>query len=203
MESGTADWTTTGTGGTPWAHVTTMATSGTTSWFTADEGSTKDQSVEMVADVAIPAEGGTLSFWHRYNTEINWDGGVLEYSTDGGTTWFDILAGDGGAIAANTSRFLAGGYPGALNTSANALGGRQAWHGDNLAFEQAQVDLADFASTNVRFRWRLGCDASVSDQGWWVDDVRIATLTMCISADLVFTDGFESGDTTGWDVVTP
>ncbi len=204
MESGTANWTTTGTSGTAWAQVTTMAHSGTTSWFTADQSSVKDQRVEQVADVAIPAEGGTLSFWHRYNTENGWDGGVLEFSTDGGTTWFDILDGNGGAIAPNAGRFLQGAYPDALNSSgSNPLAGRSAWNSDNLVFEEVRVDLADFAGSSVRFRWRFGCDGSVGDQGWWVDDVRIATLTMCTAADLIFTDGFESGDTSGWSVVTP
>ncbi len=202
MESGSADWTTTGTSGTPWAQVSTMAHSGTTSWFTADEPSAKDQRVEQIADVAIPVGGATLSFWHRYNTENNWDGGVLEFSTDGGTTWFDILDGDGAAISPNSGRFLQGAYPDSLNTSAtNPLSGRPAWNGDNSLFEQVQVDLADFAGTNVRFRWRLGCDGSISVQGWWVDDVRIATRTMCIAADFIFANGFESGDTSSWSVV--
>ncbi|MGB1218111.1 MAG: hypothetical protein ACPG5P_09550, partial [Saprospiraceae bacterium] len=30
-----------------------------------------------------------LSFTHEYNTEQHWDGGTLEISVDGGTTWQD------------------------------------------------------------------------------------------------------------------
>jgi hypothetical protein len=203
MESGSADWTTTGTSGTAWAQVTTQSNSPTTSWFSSDQDSIKDQRLETVADYAIPAEGALLSFFHRYNTELNWDGGVLEYSTNGGTNWFDILDGDGVGVVPNANRFLAGGYSGALNSSSNPLGGRNAWHGDNGTFEEVIVDLGDFAGADVRFRWRIGCDGSVADQGWWVDDVRVATLTMCTSAELIFTDGFESGNTGNWSLVIP
>ncbi|MEM7351819.1 MAG: trypsin-like peptidase domain-containing protein [Acidobacteriota bacterium] len=205
IESGAGNWTlTTGdddTGTAVWAIVDTDSHSPTHSWFTADEDDVKDQRVENSASIAV-GPGSVLTFWHHFDTELNWDGGVLEYSTDGGTTWFDILDGDGAGVPANADRFLAGGYTAALNTSLNPLGGRQAWHGDSSGFQEVIVDLADFNGESVRFRWRMGCDASVDDVGWWVDDPRIFSGSECVGG-FVFGDGFESGNTSAWSSSIP
>ncbi len=50
-----------------------------------------------------------LIFWHRYQFEDGFDGGALEVSTDGGTTWVDVLAGGGS--------FVSGGYNGTISAS--------------------------------------------------------------------------------------
>ena len=42
--------------------------------------------------------GSLLSFWHRFRFEPDFDGGVLEVSTDGGTTWKDILDAGGSFV---------------------------------------------------------------------------------------------------------
>lgn len=64
-----------------------------------------------------------------------------------------------------------------------------------------QVDLADFAGTNVQFRWRFGCDSSVTEVGWWVDDIRVFVGGMCFAG--LFVDGFESGDASAWSATVP
>ena len=35
------------------------------------------------------------------------------------------------------------------------------------------VDLSSFAGQEVMIRWRLGCDSSIGDTGWYIDDVQI------------------------------
>ena len=179
MEAGSANWTTAGSG-TPWALVTSASHTPTHSFFVDDPASVTDRSLQSAQAVSLGSLA-TLEFWHRYVTESTYDGGVLEYSTNGGASWFDILAGDGGSIPANATRFLANGYDGPLSTQySNPLGGRQAWTGDSgSTFEKVTVDLGDFASASARFRWRLGSDTSVAATGWWVDDVRIEQGTAC------------------------
>jgi hypothetical protein len=180
LESGAANWTTGGTG-TAWAIVTTAASSPTHSFWIDDPATVTDRQLITATALSI-APGSRLSFWHRYNTEAGsslYDGGVLEWSLDG-TTWYDILAGNGGTIPANAGRFVQGGYVGALSSSySNPLGGRQAWSGDNLTFGNVIVDLSDFSGTSIRFRWRMGTDSGVSDAGWWVDDVVLSVGTAC------------------------
>jgi hypothetical protein len=175
VESGGDFWTTAGgSGSNPWSIVTTASHSPTHSWFVADPAVVTDQSLATVAAGNIPA-GFVLSFWHRYNTEApapptGYDGHVLEYSLDG-TTWTDIL-GAQGPIPANAARFLQNGYDRTISTSfQNPLSGRQAWSGDNLAFQEVRVNMADFAGHDVLLRFRFGSDNSVSDVGVWVDDI--------------------------------
>jgi hypothetical protein len=205
MESGPGNWTTGGTGGTPWALTTSSSHSPTHAWFCADENFVKDQRLITVAAADLTAApSGRLRFWHRYGLESSWDGGVLEYSVNAGASWYDILAGDGGAIPANPDRFLQGGYTGALNSSGNPLGGRQAWTGAATTWAEVVVDLTDFAGQMVLLRWRLGCDSSVSDVGWWVDDVSVLQGSECTGGiGLPFADGFESGDWSRWSAFVP
>ncbi len=188
MESGSGNWVTMAlaadTGTSPWSLVTTDANSPVTSWFCSDEPVVKDQVVALSSAInSIPMGApARLEFWHRPDTELNWDGGVLEYSTDGGTTWFDILQGNGGSIPTDPSRFLEGGYNLTLNASANPLGGRPAWSGPSASFSKVSVDISDFGGSSVLFRWRMGCDSSVSAPGWWVDDVEVFAGSACENA---------------------
>ena len=200
IESGGGNWITVAGPGdpgntSPWEIVTTASHSPIHSWFVEDEPVVKDQLLITAAPIALPTAPVVLEFWHYHDTESNWDGGVLEYSTDGGSSWLDILDG-------NPDRFLEGGYVSALNNSSNPLGGRQAWHGDSGGFIRTQVDVSDFGGQSILFRWRMGCDSSVSDVGWWVDDVRVFFGSACES-DSIFADGFESGDTSAWSSTVP
>lgn len=206
IEGGTGNWTVENAAGSnPWATVTTASNSPTTSWFVPDIADVEDQRLATVDPVAVTSPNSLLHFWHRVQTEANWDGGVLEYSTDGGSTWFDILEGDGGSVPANPDRFLQGAYTGPLNTGTgtNPINGRDAWHGaQGTSFSQVEVDLVDFSGESVHFRWRFGSDGSVGATGWWVDDIEVVEGSMC-SGDPIFIDGFESGDTTAWSVTVP
>jgi|GEM_PF-895890 len=206
MESGPGNWTTGGSGGTPWTLAETSSHSPTHAWFSPDVSSIADQRLITVnaADLTT-APSGRLVFWHRYDLESSYDGGVLEYSVDAGASWVDILAGDGGTIPANPDRFAQGGYTSTISTSyGNPLGGRQAWSGAALTWGEVIVDLTDFAGEMVILRWRLGCDSSVSDVGWWVDDVSVLQGTDCTGgAGLPFADGFESGDWSRWSSAVP
>src|SRR5205085_8254880 len=89
-----------------------------------------------------------LTFWHRYNFEDGYDGGVVEVSTDGGTTWVDVLAGGGS--------FASGGYNGTISGSfGSPIAGRPAWTGGSStvatdSMTQVVVNLGAFAGADVR-----------------------------------------------------
>jgi hypothetical protein len=170
--------------------------------FVAELDDVKDQVLQIAS--ALEVFAGDLSFWHRVETESRFDGGVLVYSTDGDTSWYDILDGNGGGVPANPARFIQSGYNDILATGwDNPLPGRDAWSGA-ISGEKVVVDLADFTGESVLFRWRFGCDNQVSDVGWWVDDVTIIKASDCDQlASLIFVDGFETGDTSKWSPATP
>ncbi len=206
IEAGAAGWTlTTGpedSGTAPWSVVETDSHSPTHSWFVSDEGDIKDQRIETAGPIAI-GPAAMLGFWHNFDLEPGFDGGVLEYSTDGGASWFDILEGNGGSVPADADRFLMNGYTGTISTSySSPIGGRQAWEGASGGFQEVTVDLSGFNGESVSFRWRMGCDSSVSDVGWWVDDIRVFFGSECAGGG-IFADGFESGDTSRWPFQVP
>lgn len=194
MESGTSNWTVAGTGtvGANFALVTTQANSPSNSWFTPDPDDPTSRTLATAAPIAVPASPpATFEFFHRYDTEARFDGGVLEYSLDGGTTWSGILAAQG-TVPANANRFLAGGYNDVMSAS-GAFGAVPAWHGAfNTAWIRSAVDLTDFAGRNVNFRFRFGADTSVAGLGWWIDDVRVYFGSVCTEiTDRLLYDGFE------------
>jgi hypothetical protein len=196
VESGQGDWvvdTVAGGGsGTPWSIVTDAGTSSPVhAWFTSDIAVVKDDRLET-GPISLGGGSPVLSFWHHFTTESNYDGGVLEVSTNG-STWVDVEAAGG--------VFLTGGYNGAVSSSSNPLtnGGttRAFWAGSG-PLQQVQVDLTSLAGGDLWIRFRFGCDSSVSSTGWWVDDVRIETTA---PSEMHFGDGFESGDCGNWSMV--
>ena len=126
--------------------------------------------------LALPG-ASRLAFWHRFEFEGGFDGGVLEVSTDGGATWADIETAGG--------VFLAGGYNGAISPSYdNPLAGRPAWtaaSGDLETMVRVEVDLGALAGAEIRLRWRLGADSlvpgSLPGTGWWIDDVELLEIS--------------------------
>ena len=120
--------------------------------------------------------------------ESGYDGGVLELSADG-VSWQD---------ATTFGAFLQNGYNDTLSTGySNPIGGRSAWSGDSSTYVETVLELSQMPGNQIWLRFRLGADSGVSDQGWWIDDIRIDGTASCAPPE-VFADGFESGDTTAW-----
>lgn len=191
-ESGLSLWTAAGTGGTDWTLVTTQAHSPVNSFFVANPTVVSDRTLTMNGNVAVPAAAGTtLEFWIRYSTEPSYDGTLLEYSLDGGTTWTDILDAQS-AVPADANRFITGGYNGAMNAN-GAWGTRRSWHGDfSTEWIRSSVNLSAFAGTSAKFRFHFKSDSSVARTGFWLDDVRLYYGSACANGvDQIFKNGFE------------
>jgi hypothetical protein len=115
-----------------------------------------------------------LQFKHTYSFEnltTPFDGGVLEYSTDG------LLWTDAGPLITE------GGYTGVIDpASGNPLAGRDAWvqmKPDFPAFGTVTVNLMSLRGQSVQFRFREGSDLNTGAPGWWVDDIVIRTGGVC------------------------
>jgi hypothetical protein len=152
-----------------------FARSPQTSFFS--DGTTLDlKDDRLIAPPIDLAANSRLSFWHRFEFEDGFDGGVLEVSTDGGATWVDVQAG-GGA-------FVQGGYNGTISPSfGSPIPGRAAWTGSSGGADvmtRVEVDLGAFAGQAVLLRWRLTADpvapGSLPGLGWWIDDVAFFDL---------------------------
>ena len=146
-----------------------FASSGVLSFWGFNFPFVGDSSVETTDGVALPS-GARLQFNHSYGFEsfgeLTFDGGVIEYSTDGGSSWTDA----GALVVAGA------GYSGTIVSGFNnPLAGRPAFVGASWGYTASQLDLTGLAGTSTRFRFRMGTDDIVSDIGWFVDDVRVYT----------------------------
>jgi hypothetical protein len=157
-----------------WNVVTSHANTGTYAVYADDPPQASQQTLQPVTAVAIPANAtsATLSFWHLYDFESegssNYDGGVLEVSTDDGMTWSDAGA-----------SITAGGYTGTISDTGrgNPLAGRTGWiFTSPLGWAQVSVDILPYRGTSFKFRWRLGSDDRNIGLpgGWWIDDVQVS-----------------------------
>jgi len=185
MESGAGNWTHAATIGTDYWYLpqnpnalsfdATYATSGVYNIWGFDQGSpyggTSDTYIAMNSNVALPS-GTTayLHFNHAFGFEssypagtFRYDGGIVEYSTDGGSNWYDA-----------GSLFTHNGYNGTLQSS-NPLTAIPAFSADSRGYISSRLDLTSLAGQSVRFRFRMGTDSGGWDWGWFIDDVRIYT----------------------------
>ncbi len=114
-----------------------------------------------------------LTFDHFYDTEDLWDGGTVEISTNGGTSWTDLgnfmtSNGYNSSIANSTIPGFAGLAPSCLTT---------------------EVDLASFSnceSAIIRFNFyydplAVGTVNNIPD-GWYVDNVEVNAAPMVINS---------------------
>jgi hypothetical protein len=169
FESGAAGWTHSGSGDT-WALSGARVHGGAFSYHATDVETTSDQqlvSPEMLLPTEVPV---TMQFWNWQQMEPQgsgacWDGGIVEISTNGGSTWTYLP----------TSVMQTDPYDGPVT----GLGGLEGWCGDPQDWLRSVVDLDAYAGQTVRFRFRLGTDSSVGREGWYLDD---AVIQSCIPA---------------------
>ena len=156
------------------------ATSGQYNIWGYDAVGSSDSYIKMNLNVSLQV--GTepyMHFKHSYEFESEdttyYDGGVIEYSINGGTTWID-----GGSLIINNN------YTGRIyNDSGNPLANRSAFCGTSYGYTSSRLNLTSLAGQNVRFRFRLGTDELVNDYGWFIDDVRIYTCLTDATAPVV------------------
>lgn len=156
---------------------------GTRAFVATNIGSTSDTS--LVTPAMVLSEQAELSFWHKHQFEssnADYDGGVLEITTNGGANWSDL----GSAITQN-------GYNGTLSSNfQNPLAGRDAFVDTLGTFTEVRVDLSAYDGQTVQIRWRLGTDETVAAGDWKVDDIKVVAAGVCPGpSDLIFEDDFE------------
>jgi extracellular elastinolytic metalloproteinase len=164
-------WTTgTITGGTNFGVATNRSHSGTHSWHASDPAALSDfvlSSGDLLLDTL-----STLSFWHYFDTDPAFDGGVVEISTNGGVSWQDL----GKYMIQNPyNNALDPGFtgiPGRLGTA--DIPNRLAFTGSSGGgFIQTVIQLTGFAGQTARIRFRFASDAVGGGDGWYIDDILL------------------------------
>jgi len=109
--------------------------------------------------------GSKLSFWINYNSEANYDGTRLDYSTDGGLTWAVL----GNVSDPNSSNWY--------NTSYLNSTGLPAWQATSLGWKNSQYNLSFLqTANNVQFRFVFTSDQTYITEGVSIDDFSIIPL---------------------------
>ncbi|MCA9674411.1 MAG: M36 family metallopeptidase, partial [Myxococcales bacterium] len=156
--------------GQVWNRVDVEA--GNHAWVGVDFGGPTDTMLES-PDLEVSAtEAFTITAATKWSFEADttfWDGGVIEVSTDGGSTWADI------------STYVDPGYGGVItNQSGNPLADRNAFVAQNASWpdtDTLSLDLGtQLAGQTVRVRFRIGTDAAVGAFGWQLDDLAFGGI---------------------------
>jgi hypothetical protein len=150
-----------------WHMETYRSNSPTHSWKCGGSGGGDyDNYVDagLVTPLVVLEPGSELTFWHWMDAEIEsgewaWDGGIVEISTDMGGTWVQIEP-EGGypyKIVDNPASPFEPGTP--------CFSGRHDW-------KEEVFDLSAYSGA-VYLRFRFGTDGYVTEEGWYIDDVKV------------------------------
>jgi len=163
------------------APTAPYATSGTHSLFGQNVDVRSDQFAQISLSLPSTSDKIFLHFKHALDFEaaetnsLNqyYDGAVLEYSVNNGTSWTDAadLIVDGKN------------YTGVIQSVfSNPLAGRLAFSAISNGFVSTRLNLSGFANSTILFRWRVATDSSVAASGWIIDDVKVVTCQASVNS---------------------
>ncbi len=156
------------TGNTSWQSGTpnkthiTSAYSGNNAWVTglsSDYLSLDSSGLFTPVFTINTSQCYKLSFYHNFYTDEYSDGGIVEYSYDGGNSWYTL----GSAYEAD---WMNASYVSALDPNNPTPG----WTGNSKGWIYAEHDYKSPSGTHVIFRFRFGSDVSLQYDGWAIDD---------------------------------
>ena len=174
LESGTSNWNTSASGSTSWVLQSTTVNSGSFAWFAADNNSTGEANLDLAMSIGVGGES-VMSFYHKYDTESGYDGGVLLISLDDGLTWDDL-----------GHRIIHNGYNNVLNP-------KSGFSGDSEGFLNTIVDLGAYSGKDIKVRFQMTTDAFQGGNGWWIDDFVLKDLQLNIVNSAAFDNGTLNG----------
>ena len=161
-----------GSAGDQWALNTAATYRGSQAWFVKDPDNLSEQMLTFTL-AAVTEAAEEMVFFHRYATEQGFDGGVVEYSSNG-TTWNKIDSAD----------FTKNGYNDTVPAGNNTQITGEAFGGNSNGYIQSIANLPAGVSA-VRFRF--AADVGTGSTGWWIDDLMVGTVPTYAFSDAVAT----------------
>jgi extracellular elastinolytic metalloproteinase len=149
----------TASGAGTWTVSSLHSRSGS-AWFASDIATAADFS--LVTNPFFVGSLSVFSFWHYLDTETGFDGGKIEISTNGGTTWIDAAP----YVIQRTYNTTMVDVPWGVGekTFSGSTGGN---------FINTVLNLSSFVTQTVRLRFHMKTDIGNPGtlEGWFVDDV--------------------------------
>lgn len=144
------------------------------SWAVGYDILPSDVALTLNTAIPIPATGNySLHFNHQYTTENAHDGGVIEFSINGGTSWTDAA-----------TMFTQNGYDRNIDSTIdNPLIFRDAFTGSSNGKKESIINVSSFIGQNLLFRFRFGTDTGNNGTGftgWKIDRIWLANTVDCL-----------------------
>ena len=171
-----------------WMISSSESYSGTNSWYAENHPLSSDYGLSLITPINI--SGPTvLEFYHKYETEATWDGGIVEVFSNG--VWSSL-----------EDNFIMNGYPATLAPiSSTPLAGQKAFTGKSssqlgVGFIKSVIDLSHFNGEAINIRFRFVTDNNTQGSGlngWYIDDIKIrqipaVEIISVVSSDAVLQD---------------
>lgn len=160
-------WTVSATPANPkWEASTTDFHSAPTSYTDSKSGNYSANATVTIATTNQISLAGynnpKLSFWSKWETESEYDCGVLMISTNNGTSW-TALAGSLTKPASGIGRQIPAGMP--------------VYEGFSPEWRKEEINLSAYANKNIKLKFELRSDVGLEDDGWYIDDIGIYVYT--------------------------
>ncbi|MBP5321683.1 MAG: hypothetical protein J6334_11910 [Kiritimatiellae bacterium] len=124
-----------------------------------------------------PGSKAVLSFDHwiqgendTLNPRRAFDGGIVEYSVDGGETYHLL----NGPYTHTIYGWECSPWPD--GTPCFSGTGEEGWRHVVFDLAEAVPELNGFAGQTVRFRFHMGGDNNTDNEGWYIDNIRVSPL---------------------------
>lgn len=161
-ESGMGQLTTGGSGGT-WGITANSSHSPGHSFTDSPAGNYNNNADYWMRTPMINlsnAQRATLRYWTKWYIEASWDFGMVEISTDNGTSWNHLI--------------------GQYMTPASGQGvqttGLYGYDGTQSNWVQETIDLSMYHGQQIQIRFRFASDTWVTEDGWYIDDIQLEIL---------------------------
>ena len=161
----------------------------------------------LTREIAVPAAGGSMTFWTSYDTEAEWDHLFVEARTPGGDDWTTLPDANGHTTTERPARAA----PRAGSTlhpqlahyqtwdgvdACTATGTTGAWNaasGNSAGWQEWSIDLSAYAGETVEISIAYASDWATQGIGVFVDDITLPDGT---------STSFETG-LDGWAITGP
>jgi hypothetical protein len=160
----------------PWQVTTRQVQAGSRSYHCGPDQGT--YAPNLCAALTTPdlllGSGAVLAYWARYNCEYQWDGVVVEISTDGGATWSNLPPDVGYGVDNLLSQTEGNGcnYPATQGafTGPSANDALTPWASFQTILSPA------YDGRTVRIRWRFTSDPGAEFEGFYVDTISVTNV---------------------------
>lgn len=143
----------------------------------------------IVAMQLLPGMNNHLRFYHSYNTEETFDGGIVEIYYNG--QWRDL----GNRMRLNGYNHIIRGRSAGGTIPSSVLQGRSAFSGNSGGYIPTVINLRGFTG-EVLIRFTFASDGAGAGEGWFVDDIVLYDLESQVNSAWTRTmQGFEGGAT--------